>query len=262
MNRIVQILMVLGFVTMACLITAHYAESSAAGKVAAAIAARDAALKQVEEVGKERDDLKAQAKVDQDRAAEWQQKANEAMNRVATLEPSLKAAQAKMAALKPQPGQTDVTTLPTDEGNLAADYKQAGFPPLIQDGSLGFTISVAQPMLGVVLDGLQYPLALQRIQALGEEVTIQAAQKVQLQAAVEDKTQEAAAQAQATQKMTAAEQDCEKQVTLLQGAVQDDKVAIKGLGTELKAEKVKKWTWGGVGVAVGWLLKVVLLHGL
>jgi hypothetical protein len=183
------------------------------------------------------------------------------MNKVAALEQDLQTARVKLAGLRPQPGRTDPAKIPADQGNLAASYATAGFKPfLIQDGSLGFPLNEARPMLAVIQDGLQYPLALERIEDLTGVSAIQAAQVVQLKAAVEDKTQEALAQAQATAQMTAAEKDCEAQVTLLQGAVADDKTIIRGQAVELKSEIVKKWTWGGVGVVAGWLIRTVVFH--
>ena len=213
-----------------------------------------------------------QAKVDADKqtgeaqqkAAQWQGVAAQALDRVAVLEKGLKAAQGKLAALPQQKPVSAPASIPAEQAPLAAAYSVVGFPAtILVGGGLGFPISEARPMLGLIEDGQAYPAALERIDDLNAVSSILVEQKTGLQAAVDARTQEAAAQAQATQAAQQGEAACEQEVKSLQGAVADQQAVVAATDKLVTAEKHKKFWWGAGGVAAGvighWLWVVLAL---
>jgi sensor c-di-GMP phosphodiesterase-like protein len=260
MTTIAKILLAIGVLAGACYACIYFTEASASKQVQIAKTAAAVATAKAEEAEKTMKEKDGQVKDLQDQVSEWHNKALAAMAEVAAKEKDLQATQAKLAAMGSQKPVTNPTTIPAEQKPLAASYTVAGYPPtLLQDGGLGFNLEQARPMLGLIQDGLAYPSALTRISLMENEVSTLSEQKQGLQTVVEDKTQEAATQAQATKTAQEAEDACKTALEDTQSANSAQATVIAGEEKMIKAERHKKYFWGGAGIAIGWGLKVLVL---
>ena len=264
MSLIYKILLAITLVAGISWAEIHFTRAAAQEEIQQAQMATAVALSKAQAAEQAKVEADKQTKVAVQKAAQWQGVAVQALDRVAALEKGLKAAQGKLAALAPPKPVTASTSIPAEQAPLAVAYTGVGFPAtLLPDGALGFPIVEARPMLALIEDGQSYPAALERIGILNDETSILVEQKTGLQAAVDAKTQESAAQAQATQAAQQGDAACEQEVKALQGAVADQQAVVAATDKLVTVEKHKKFWWGAGGVAAGvighWLWVVLAL---
>jgi hypothetical protein len=96
-------------------------------------------------------------------------------------------------------------------------------------------------MLPLVMDGKNYPSALERINLMGQE-------EVALNTALDDQTKRADSLDTALASAKQGEAACQDEVT-------DLKTAVKAKDKIIGAEKRSKGVWGAVGFALGFLAK-------
>jgi hypothetical protein len=106
-------------------------------------------------------------------------------------------------------------------------------------------------MLGLIQDGKQYPEALTRIDALGQEVTLHEQKESDLTTAVTDQTKRGDSLDTALTDSKAAESDCE------QAGAQKD-IVIAADKAQIKDAKKQRITWGAIGAAAGTAFGVLL----
>jgi hypothetical protein len=191
-----------------------------------------------------------QAQVAVAQAAQAQAQAASALQRA-------KAAEAKLAALRPQPAATVAPKAPLAEPQLAEAFAATGFPPTLLAGPvpLGFTLDQAQPMLGLIQDGQAYPAALERIGLMDQDTAALHQEVDGLQTALTDQVQATGLEHEALTQSQSAEAAAVAQVADVQQEVADSKGQTSAVQTELKAQKFKTWLAGPAGVILG-----VLLH--
>ena len=200
--------------------------------------------------------LKSQALADA--ASTWKAQYQAAKNLADKRAQDLKVIQAKLAALPAQPPATNPTTLPDEPVALCAAFTAEGFPPANQDGRISFGLDLARPMLGFIHDGKLYPQALERIAVLNDEVTVMGDQTAALSLAANAANARAETMSSAYNASKEAEEVCVAETKHLQQAVQETEAQVRAKDKELSAEKPKKWIWGGVGTALGWIVKMLL----
>lgn len=158
---------------------------------------------------------------------------------------------AKIAAMGAQKPVTNPSSLPTDAKGLAAAFTTEGFPPSEVGPTMGFPLVMAPPMLGLIQDGKQYPEALTRIDALGQEVTLHEQKETDLASAMDNQTKRGDSLDSALADSKTAESDCE------QAGAQKD-IVIAADKAEIKDVKKQRTTWGAIGAAAGTILGVLL----
>jgi hypothetical protein len=208
-----------------------------------------------EELGKAKADAQKEherAQVEAKRGEEWRATAQVALDRVGRLEGRLKGVEAKLAALGPQPPATAPESLPVEVAAIAkamtdAGVKAAPLAPPVGPLEIGMAGADARHGLGLILDGKNYPEALERIGLLEETVDTLKEQKAGLQDAVEAKTQEAASNLAAYEAESRSRASAEGAV-LLQEQIIHEKDAL------LRKERAKKWVWGGSGAGIALLV--------
>lgn len=178
---------------------------------------------------------------------EWKGVAQAALDRVGRLEGRLKGVEAKLAAMGTQAPATAPESLPTEAPAIAKAMTDAGvkaFPivPTTSGLEVGLATTDARVGLGLIMDGKNYPQAISRIVLLEEEVGVIKEQKTGLEEAVAAKTQEANANKAAYESESLARESAEETATI-QRKISDQKDAL------LKKERVKKWVFGGSGLA-------------
>jgi hypothetical protein len=200
----------------------------------------------VVEADKARDTAKAQADG-------FKAQSEAALTQSKSKDKDIAALKAKLAAMKPQPPVTNDATLPTDPQGLAADYTAQGFPPSEVGPTMGWPVASVVPMLGLLIDGKQYPSALERIDDLTQENTLHEQKEADLTTALGDQTKRGDSLDMALADSKQAEVACADEVTDLKTAVTADQKIIK-------SEKVQKFTWGAVGAVAGWVIRTVVFH--
>jgi hypothetical protein len=158
---------------------------------------------------------------------------------------------AKIAAMGAQKPVTNPSSLPTDAQSLAADFTTEGFPPSEIGATMGWPLTMAPSMLGLIQDGKQYPEALTRIDALGQEVTLHEQKEADLTTAVTDQTKRGDSLDTALASSKVAESDCE------QAGAQKD-IVIAADKAQIKDAKKQRITWGAIGAAAGTAFGVLL----
>ena len=161
--------------------------------------------------------------------------------------------QAQIAAMGAQAPVVAPDTLPQDPKLLAAAFTKEGFQPSLVGKMMGWPVETARPMLGLIQDGKQYPSALARIDAMGQENTILLGQKADLTTAVVEQTKRGDALDTALVASKQGEAASKDETVQL-------KVAIGAKDKIISAEKRGKVTWGAVGAAAGWLVRTFVLH--
>ena len=161
------------------------------------------------------------------------------------LETSLTEARRLNAAMEPQPPVHNPNDAPTATADLAKAFASEGFPPVVEMDALKWTTADARPMLPLIQDGKNYPLALERIGNLESQTNILSAQKDDL--------------GKANEALQTANGLAEGQITALQGVHAEDGKIIGGLETKVKVEKGKGWFKGGIGIAIGYAIKALLV---
>jgi len=188
----------------------------------------------------------------QTQANSFKTTAQDYLAKATALDDKVKVLKAKLAGMAPLPPVVSLDTVPTDKRALAIAYDAAGFAPVINGESLAFTTVQARPMLVLIEDGKNYPAAVARIGVMGEEVDTLTQQTTELNGAVANQTKRGDALDTALAQSKLGETACENEVA-------DLKVAISAENKIISAEKPKKYLWGIVGVAGGFLLKVLLM---
>lgn len=179
---------------------------------------------------------------------EWKQTADAALARVGALEGRLKGIETKLAGMAPQPPVTGQQGLPTEAPAIAQAMTKAGVPaqalqPQVGELVVGLSAPSAQKGLGLIIDGTNYPLALQRIEVLTEETAVLAQQKADALAAEADRRAQAESFEAALRSEEKAKAACEE------GSAAKDKL-VDETNSMLKAERPKKWFWGLGGAAL------------
>ena len=152
-------------------------------------------------------------------------------------EKDLQVANAKLANMKPLPKPVLPDSVPVTTVQLAEAFTEAGFPPRVDGDALKWFTPEARPMLAVLVDGKNYPEALERIEVMGEQINILSDQKANL-----------------LQTVGIADQ----QIDAKDGVIQNKDIVISAKDSQISAEKKKKVIWGAIGVGAGFLLKIIL----
>lgn len=198
------------------------------------------------------------------KAAEWEKQAKGHEATANGLRKKLKAAEAYIASLGPLAPPTDVGTTPTTTTALAASFANEGLPPIpfiptIQGADLGFSVTVARPMLALVQDGKAYPKALEKVTALEDAQAIADQHITEVEAALQDRTNQAEEATTAYHQAVDANSACKEEVRALTDARDAEHAAKVISDKQVRTEKVKKVLWGGAGVGIGWLLKALVV---
>lgn len=204
-----------------------------------------------------RKNLEEKAKAADTRSEEWKAQAQAALARVSRLEGRMKQIETKLADLGPAKPPTDAQNLPGDAVGIAARITTEGLPARAEGEDVEMAAPVAQTALGLIIDGKEYPKALERTGLLEEQVGNLQGQKAELLEAVESQ-EKATAEAQAayqTQVEATAEAIGERDEAKAQAGIKDGIIQEKD--ALLRAESKKKWFWGGGGI--GLALLVLLL---
>jgi chromosome segregation ATPase len=191
---------------------------------------------------------KAQVQAAVAQSNEWKAQAAAAVARMATLEGRMKGVEAKLAAMGPVAPPTALESLPTAAPAIAKALTDAGVPaapltPAVGELGVGLSAPSAQKALGLVVDGLNYPKALARVEAMQEDLDLKDQDIAEAKTALADKEKEVQAKQVAIDKGAEALVECDK------GSAAKDALVVK-TNDLLKAERPKKWFWGLGGAAL------------
>ena len=164
---------------------------------------------------------------------------------------SIAKLKAKIAAMGAQAPVTNPAKLPADAKDLASAFTTEGFQPTEVGPTMGWPLVMAPPMLGLIQDGKQYPEALARIDALGQEVTLHEQKETDLAAAVNDQTKRGDSLDGALTDSKTAESDCEQ-------AGQQKDIVIAADKTIIKQEKKQKTVWGVISGVAGTVFGILI----
>lgn len=202
----------------------------------------------------ERKHLEEKAKQADTRSDEWKAQTQAAIARVAKLEGRMKQIETKLADLGPAKPPTDAQSLPGDAVGIAARITTEGLPARAEAEAVAMDAPVARAALGLIIDGKEYPKALERTGLLEEQVGNLKGQRAELEVAVanQEKATNEAKAAYQTQVQATAEAIGERDEAKAQAGLKDG--VIKEKDALLKAEAKKKWFWGGGGIGIALLV--------
>ncbi len=152
-------------------------------------------------------------------------------------EKDLQVANAKLSNMKPLPKPVVPDSVPATTVELAQAFTDAGFPPRVEGDALKWFTPDARPMLATLVDGKNYPEALERIEVMGEQVNILSEQKALLKEAIGV---------------------ADQQLSVKDGVIQNKDIVIQAKDSQISAEKKKKVVWAAIGAGAGFLLKIIL----
>ena len=183
-------------------------------------------------------------------AAAWKGQAENALTKVKAKDAEIAKLQARLASLKPQ--AIPAGAAPKEAKPLAEAYTAQGFPPSEVGPTMGWPLDAASSMLPLVMDGKNYPSALERISLLGQEVTLHEQKEVSLLDGVNAQTKRADNLEVALTEAKAAE-------AATQDVVTDLNTAVSAKDKVISAGKVSRYTWGTAGAVLGFLIKWALV---
>lgn len=256
---ITKIVAILAGIAIAVLVTAKIVGARAEHNLFVAHGQITAAKVEAAQSKKEKEQAQKAAQDRAQEGQEWHQAADKAVARAGQLEGRLKAAEAKLDEMGPAKPVTDPTTLPSDTTGLVAAFTVEGFRPTLgaPPAALAFTPAQGQPMLGLIKDGREYPKALERTAAFKEEVGALQEQKGALAEAVGAKAKEADANRAAYETEKSATEAATRESAAKDAIIAATNQEVEAKDALYKAEKPKKWIWGGAGVALAILVAIL-----
>jgi hypothetical protein len=180
----------------------------------------------------------------------WKGQAENALTKVKAKDAEIAKLQARLAGLKPQ--AVPAGAAPKDAKPLAEAYTAQGFPPTEVGPTMGWPLDAASLMLPLLMDGKNYPSALERISLLGQEVTLHEQKEVSLLDGVTAQTKRA-------DNLEVALTEAKAGEAAAQDVVTDLNAAVKAKDKVIGSEKRGKAIWGTAGAVLGFLAKWALV---
>jgi septal ring factor EnvC (AmiA/AmiB activator) len=207
----------------------------------------------------DRDAWKVRASLAEDDAKKFKEQADKASQEALLAQQKADELAKKLKAIpKPKP-PADPNDLPKDQEHLLGAFQIQGFQPFpIQDPkSLAFPLENSTRILALVMDGKNYPGALRRVALLEEQNTALNSLVDSKNKVLDSMDKELESTQKALNDMKNAEKNCDDELKNNKKITDNLDGQIKALQKELKAEKPKKWLFGGMGLLLG--LGVLLL---
>jgi predicted nuclease with TOPRIM domain len=201
----------------------------------------------------DREAWKIRANMAEEDRDHFKEAAQKATNDAAVLQKKYDEIARILKALPKPKLPVDPNDLPKDQEHLLGAFQIQGFQPFpIQDPkSLAFPLENSTKILALVMDAREYPGALKRIELLEDQNTTLSNVMVSKNQIITALNGALESTQKALIDMKEADRICEEELKNDKKAQDAMEGKTKAVEKELKAEKPKKWIYGGLGLLLG-----------